>query len=377
MHDKDGRALGTTKYNCQRRSEQVKSTVDDPSGTFLAASNPIQHGTANAADPTNLPVDPVIFWTEKQDQKLMALKAENNSWSCIAKVLEKDQSDCRQRFKKIKPKNWKTIKKSSKSPVRKDRAKKKTTPSVFNEKLEDVPVSVSEAQECYAPSAWAPRWDDGVDCNVPWGGNNNDQGDRVTESVGWGTTTGPWGGNNNDRWGSLTDDWIKGGDTEVEGSQATKNTWASGGSLCDGCGHPADSLQCCSVEWPGVDVDDRPWVSENYCPSCGTQKPACPCEGCGHPSYRIAGFKPCAVTYWATIESGGKEIRIPIDGRDVSGPEKSIVSKGMPKVWMWIHEKGLGDKVGLQDAFDLARSMREEFWNESVDKAYQSFSNWR
>jgi len=347
--------------------------VDGPFGIFPATSKSIQHSTANAADLTNLPVDPVISWTEKQDQKLMALKAENNSWSCIAEVLEKDQSDCRQRFKKIKPKNWKTIKKSSKSPVRKDMAKKKTTPSVFNEKLDHVPVPLSEAQECNAPSAWAPGWNDDSDCIEPWVGNNNDQGDRFTESGGWGTASGHWGGNNNDKgnrvteyggWGSLTDDWVKGGDTEVEGSRATKNTWDSGGSLCDGCGHPAHSLQRCSVEWPGVGVNDSRWVSKDRCPSCGAWKHAYPYPGCGHPSNHIAGFKPCAVTYWATIESGGKMIRVPIDGRDVSGPEKSIVSKGMPKVWMWIHEKGLGDKVGLQDAFDLARSMREEFWNE-------------
>jgi hypothetical protein len=29
----------------------------------------------------------------------------------------------------------------------------------------------------------------------------------------------------------------------------------------------------------------------------------------------------------------------------------------MKKVWKWIQEKSLSDKVGLQDAFDLAKDM--------------------
>ncbi|KAG9199248.1 hypothetical protein G6514_008691 [Epicoccum nigrum] len=55
----------------------------------------------------------------------------------------------------------------------------------------------------------------------------------------------------------------------------------------------------------------------------------------------------------------GSEIKIPIDSDSVSGLEKTIATKDLPKVWKWVHDKGLGDKVGLQDAFDLARSIHK------------------
>ncbi|KAL1799459.1 hypothetical protein ACET3X_003496 [Alternaria dauci] len=74
------------------------------------------------------------------------------------------------------------------------------------------------------------------------------------------------------------------------------------------------------------------------------------------------------VTYWATIESGDESVHIPVDGINVSGPEKAVIegSAGMKKVWKWIQEKGLGDKVDLQDAFDLAKDMHGEDEDEEL-----------
>ncbi|KAH6881686.1 hypothetical protein BKA58DRAFT_396065 [Alternaria rosae] len=68
------------------------------------------------------------------------------------------------------------------------------------------------------------------------------------------------------------------------------------------------------------------------------------------------------VTYWATVEAGDKTIHIPIDSSNVSGPEKEIIdgSIEMKKIWKWAQEKGLSDKIGLQDAFDLAKDMHCE-----------------
>lgn len=68
------------------------------------------------------------------------------------------------------------------------------------------------------------------------------------------------------------------------------------------------------------------------------------------------------VTYWATIEHEGQAVHIPIDSSNVSGPEKFIIegSAGMNKVWKWVQEKGLTDKISLQDAFDLAKDMQVE-----------------
>lgn len=67
-----------------------------------------------------------------------------------------------------------------------------------------------------------------------------------------------------------------------------------------------------------------------------------------------SAMKPCFVTYWATVECDGQKINIPIDGSNVTGPEKTVLKGGMKKVFKWVQEKGLCDKISLQDAFDLA-----------------------
>ncbi|KAF1847744.1 uncharacterized protein K460DRAFT_403070 [Cucurbitaria berberidis CBS 394.84] len=88
----------------------------------------------------------------------------------------------------------------------------------------------------------------------------------------------------------------------------------------------------------------------------GTQEASAPKPGISIPtSY--------TVTYWATIESSNQTIHVPIDSTNVCGSEKTIIdgeSCGMKKIWKWVQEKGLGDKIGLQDAFDLAKDMYGE-----------------
>lgn len=74
-----------------------------------------------------------------------------------------------------------------------------------------------------------------------------------------------------------------------------------------------------------------------------------------HPRYLC---KRLTVTYWATIESDDQTVHIPIDNNNVSGPEKAILEGPAKIVWKWIQEKGLGDKVGLQDSFDLAKDIQ-------------------
>jgi hypothetical protein len=63
------------------------------------------------------------------------------------------------------------------------------------------------------------------------------------------------------------------------------------------------------------------------------------------------------VTYWANVECDDQTIHIPINDNNISGPEKTILNGPAKKVWKWIQEKGLGGKVGLQDAFDLAQDL--------------------
>jgi hypothetical protein len=119
---------------------------------------------------------------------------------------------------------------------------------------------------------------------------------------------------------------------------------------------------------------------DSYCGNCGSLEPECACNAGWFAESSAGGWGDCSqlsdqkapefmpqpdasrcisYQYWATIESEGSEIKIPIDSDSVSGLEKTIATKDLPKVWKWVHDKGLGDKVGLQDAFDLARSIHK------------------
>lgn len=40
----------------------------------------------------------------------------------------------------------------------------------------------------------------------------------------------------------------------------------------------------------------------------------------------------------------------------------------MQQVWKWVHDKELGEKIGLQDAFDLAQAMHKDEDVKSVDE---------
>jgi hypothetical protein len=92
-------------------------------------------------------------------------------------------------------------------------------------------------------------------------------------------------------------------------------------------------------------------------------------KGTPVPSYRAFNTtpKPAAstrknytITYWATVECGDQTIHIPIDDSNISGPEKTVLEGPAKKVWKWVQEKGLGGRVGLQDAFDLAKDLRDD-----------------
>jgi hypothetical protein len=76
------------------------------------------------------------------------------------------------------------------------------------------------------------------------------------------------------------------------------------------------------------------------------------------PAIHATSTKGYTITYWATIESEDQTIHIPIENNNVSGPEKAVLEGPAKTVWKWIQEKRLGDKVGLQDVFDLAKDVQ-------------------
>ncbi|EAT81748.2 hypothetical protein SNOG_11249 [Parastagonospora nodorum SN15] len=91
------------------------------------------------------------------------------------------------------------------------------------------------------------------------------------------------------------------------------------------------------------EADDIPKEDERECTST--------------PAIHATSTKGYTVTYWATIESDDQTVHIPIENNSVSGPEKAVLEGPAKTVWKWIQEKGLGDKVGLQDVFDLAKDI--------------------
>ncbi|KAF3045986.1 hypothetical protein E8E12_009907 [Didymella heteroderae] len=288
-------------------------------------------------------------WSEAQDRKLLLLRSENTTWQLIAGILDKQDYGCRERFKQIKRKNWKrnAATKQAKKGTKKGREEKSTSKKPVHalparerpteENLDDHACGCKSGDWCtglcdafcqtcgYAKSLCR--------CEPAAILATNDCKDHTGE-IGWGSVA------NSGRWGHPNDGWTC--DTPTRS-----------------CGHPDDVWVCESYS-----SCDR--VDDDGCfPGCGVADGTAIYDCCGFPSHHIpsepepepAPYVPSTVTYWATIESAGKEIHVPISDNHVSGSEKNIANVGMQKVWKWVNDKGLGDKVGLQDAFDLAQSM--------------------
>ncbi|XPT03617.1 hypothetical protein M3J09_012706 [Ascochyta lentis] len=340
-------------------------------------------------------------WTPRLDHALMRMKDNSDTWSEIYEVLGIPIDECKARFEEIASKDWKpqSTKDSEKSTV------KLPTPSVGEDGIEDG-LAVTQ----YAGSRAAP---DNTHIDGTAGGfngidvpSNTDENEHTVQvrdcrcKVGTccycshsssdaakfaefpDTATG-----DSKKRVCMLHDWIQdycgcepsaNDDIDVaskDAQDAVDQGNAADHSLgldpCQTCGGPEDSCQC-DYRTPTPSLlgyNCTPWdpctcrePASLYPGGWGsaTSDPPQP-QPASHPSY--------TVTYWATIESGGKEIRVPIDSKNVCGPEKTVVDVGMQKVWKWIHDKGLNDKVGLQDAFDLAQAMQEEGYVEKVKTA--------
>jgi hypothetical protein len=75
---------------------------------------------------------------------------------------------------------------------------------------------------------------------------------------------------------------------------------------------------------------------------------------------------PFKVNYWIHLESVNEEIYIPIDSKYVTGPEKHVIEGNMQKVWKWAQDKHMCDKLALEDAFDLAKIMTDDYIDEAA-----------
>jgi hypothetical protein len=257
---------------------------------------------------------------------LMEMKTyPKHSWPAIARELGVDVKECKRRFKEIKPKGWKSKTKSHMKKEAKLKASARDAPvSEIDGFSRDADIVARASADDACTISNPCGWTDCTLCAHNDNGGKDDWKPRYECSCrdGW-CACGGWGG-----------------------APAPANV----PEMCEQCGVSTAWCQCKPASTSDKDNAQKTPSGTRFT------------DGWGNTVFRGAidhVQKLYAVTYWATIESEGKQIHVPIDSKHVSGPEKSIANGGMRKVWEWIHDKGLDDKVGLQDAFDLAQAMHE------------------
>lgn len=104
--EKTADEFGTTQDDCRQRWATLKPKDWVPSS---AATGRVKYYCC--LDKT---------WTPTMDGKLMSLKADNSSWADIARHFDLKEADCKDRFKQIRPKDWKPKSKKHKAAVTKE-----------------------------------------------------------------------------------------------------------------------------------------------------------------------------------------------------------------------------------------------------------------
>ncbi|KAJ4373665.1 hypothetical protein N0V86_007808 [Didymella sp. IMI 355093] len=302
------------------------------------------------------------------DNKLLSLRADRTSWIDIAEQLNVKLAKCKRRFEHIKPKGWtpkvkKQVKKQKAATAKKQLAQQGAVTTPSTTKAESIVVEDTDSTAWGAPAHEWPEacfwdyddlWTAEQETHLLWM--------RQEACVSWEEIAATME--------KSVDDCLK----RFEHLTASAKVNSSGSE---------PSVQDKNSGWNtgdcwGVSNEEDLNGSDNAFNS-GWVTPPPLWRGCweassrhqGSPELRPAIYVPPTVTYWAAIESAGQKVHIPIDSRHVSGPEKNIAACGMQKVWKWVHDKRLDDKIGLQDAFDLAQSMhaKEDMEEVKVERA--------
>ncbi|KAI8933357.1 hypothetical protein NX059_009976 [Plenodomus lindquistii] len=245
-------------------------------------------------------------WTLAMDNLLMDLKANDPtmSWADMAVRVNATADECKKRFHILKPKDWRPNLANTKS------AQKKLVEGKKNKFV----TAVTEKGCPETMTLEEPLW------------ANPDATSQ----------------NGSDVRGTPAEDHRK-----TNGWECVEPTDTTGGAGAWGLDDTGGHGNGDASPWPTVPLHDC-WESAPMREDT--------------PAPIKTASVPYTVTYWVTIESGNQTVHIPIDARNISGPEKTIVESeiGMKKVWKWAQEKGLADRVGLEDAFDLAKSMHHK-----------------
>ncbi|KAF2994475.1 hypothetical protein E8E13_000686 [Curvularia kusanoi] len=154
-------------------------------------------------------------WTEGQDKKLIEFKsdAKLRSWREIAGELDKEMDECKERFTKIKPKDWRPPPTSSK----KEKGKQGQYEKKQNENKEEEKKNEMEV----------PGWGD-MPFDVDNGGGNNDTWKNDS-----GGCDGEWSKNDDNAGGAFDGDQADGWgvvDNKSEKKDSNAGAWDWGGT---------------------------------------------------------------------------------------------------------------------------------------------------
>ncbi|KAF1918690.1 hypothetical protein BDU57DRAFT_511411 [Ampelomyces quisqualis] len=284
-------------------------------------------------------------WTDEADQELVRLRRSKrkSSWPKIAKKLNAPIDLCKERFQLIKLRG--SANKASKEERKARKAKKPSKVRWY-----DMREGISEPEFDFELQS-----DADIACSVTpkshhWGDDYDRTKilDQEAEQVGFG------GG---DDTGGFYGTWANRADPNKRSACVENGGWDSAPrSDTEGDGWN----RAAPVSGPSSD-DGRPVDAWSSCGSGSICNPPSMKNGDSTRKKKIepaaVAPKPYEITYWATVECGDQIVHIPIDSSNVAGPEKIILDGPAKKVWKWVQEKGLSDKIGLQDAFDLAKDI--------------------
>jgi hypothetical protein len=144
--------------------------------------------------------------------------------------------------------------------------------------------------------------------------------------------------------------------------------------LCKVCHYVFDpedwgaSLDCCPPCNGNPGLSDDPIQSVNTDAAEGSAASEWGFDHGNPNKHKLDPTAPFKVNYWIHLESVNEEIYIPIDSKYVTGPEKHVIEGNMQKVWKWAQDKHMCDKLALEDAFDLAKIMTDDYIDEAAKK---------
>ncbi|KAH7413848.1 hypothetical protein DE146DRAFT_9913 [Phaeosphaeria sp. MPI-PUGE-AT-0046c] len=287
----------------------------------------------DATSPTKDLANKSTQWTAEQDEELVFFRTCSpvEPWATIAMALGKTRHECEERYKAIKIDRamTKLPKKKKKKSSKKERkeARKSKERAAFK-KIALLDTTTSERVKSTSSS----------DIDDP--GLSHKADADILPAEGW------------------DDAPVKGRFRELDAavSQDLSDGWGATGlgvnTADDGWQSNKQDIETAEEEEPTYGF----WGSDQQ----GQESAECliGAFGADKSSYSAAPVsKPYTVTYWATVECGDQKVHIPLDSSNISGSEKTILDGPAKTVWKWAQEKGLGDKISLQDAFDLAKNM--------------------